>query len=159
MKAQAIDPSWIVQGAMRLEVQGSQSAVNNLGLLLLPKTTTGKRVEIEFALRMETSATAGILSAKGNNGDGFAIIATGTDVAITDSGTKIVGSFPMGTVAKLAVFVDLSTNTYGASLNGGTAATRTMASAWSQLVELQFGITKTLGTSVVHYDDIRVDWK
>jgi hypothetical protein len=159
VKAAEIDPSWIVQGAMRLEVQGMQSVVNDLGLTLLPKTTTGKRVEIEVTLRMETSVTAGVLLAKGGNGDAFAIIATGTDVAISDSGTKIVGSFPAGTAAKLAVFVDLTTNTYGASVNGGTTATRTMGSPWGQLSELRFGITKTLGTTIVHYDDVRVDWK
>lgn len=144
---------------MRLEVQGMRDAVNGLGLGLSPKTTTGKRVTVEFTLRMETSVTAGVFLAKGFNGDAFALIATGTDVAITDSGTKIVGTMPANGAAKLSVYIDLTTNEYGASVNGGTVATRTMSAPWGQLSELRFGITRTYGTSVVHYDDVKVDWK
>lgn len=169
VKAVQIDPAWITQStamsppsSMRLEVQGSAPSILNFGLTVEPKQSGGKRVDVEFALRMETTALAGILLVEGNVGTGserWALSAAGGGVlSIVDSGTNAVGPVPLNTWVKVTVSIDPVMKTYGVSVGGGAVVTRNMGIAWVGTSFVRFGLTRTLDTTVVHYDDLRLTW-
>ncbi len=161
---------WVVQtesvsppSSMRLEYEGSYPNITNFGLFVSPKAAAN-RFQADFALRISrdnpTAATVFVMQL--GIGNGFVLYANGARLQLgNDSGMSEIGALPDDTWVAVTTFVDLESRTYGAGINGGLPVTRAIEDGadWrGPPSPITFGVTRTTGTTAVHYDDVRVDW-